>query len=164
MRSGIGSLGVSGDAITNQTSRLSTSPWRLLTTVTHVYFRCGINDIAGGASGATVVTRIQAAITAARVYFPTATFILGQLLPCKTYLLNQLGASYYTAWSAVNASIAAHAITGVDAVHLCGDVGAPLNDGADNIPAALVEADLLHPNNAGRLADATSMRPHFGLP
>ena len=156
-RRGIGSLAQSGNTILNQQNLWTASPWSSAVGIAGVVIQVGINDVFTGATAATIISGLQTLVNTVRTAQPLTKIVLCQLLPCSTYLTNNLGAAYQTKWVAVNDAIAGRGgspITGADLVLLTGDVGSALNDGSNNIPAALRVSDLIHTNNPGKQVNA----------
>lgn len=163
-RAGIINQAVSGYVISNASSIWSSSPWKSLSTTKAIYIQVGLNNINTGFTSAATIAELQTFVNLIRTDNPAIKIVIGQLLPCKFFLVNTFGAAYYTKWQEINAAIAGNGatpITGVDGRVLGGDVGSPLNDGADNLTAIYDDGSHYHTNTAGKLANAGIVRPVF---
>lgn len=129
-----------------------------------VAVQVGLNDLAPAEAASVAIARLQDLINTINADVSVPVFI-GTLTPCKAQLISIYGAvdgvTSYNKWLAMNEAISgagATPITGVD--YRMTSHTAALDDGSGNLAAAY-QADLIHPNDPGRMIIARSWALSF---
>jgi lysophospholipase L1-like esterase len=111
--------------------------------------QCGINNILLDATSDQVIDALRVLVSKLRVHNRRAKILLSTITPGRG---NFTGARYIV-WLAVNAAITAGKID-CDAIV---DTVTPLSDGTDTLKAEYRMTDFIHPNLAGRQANAAAI-------
>jgi lysophospholipase L1-like esterase len=147
-RLGILSLATTAETCVQQLARWQASSARGNSDVAWVSIACGINDINGGASAATVRTRIQNIVDDINTNNPTAAVLLIPMTPAA----GTFDAGELIIWDAVNDSIigGASPITGSNLVR--GSIWTELENGSTGaLKSQYDTGDGIHENDAARL-------------
>lgn len=151
----IETLAIHGHKFSDQQTALAAYPSAWLSDLDAIIIDMGWNDFAdSGVTNATIRTRCQALIDAAKAAAPWARIHLYSPTPGKA----GVGASTYARWQDFVTDVGAGYYSNVNVFSTSMSTSATFNDGADNLAAAVRASDLLHLGFAGKQAKGAAMR------